>query len=348
MDRTQRAQAIGGFLGLELPEAVGGLRRLWGVRDEHFAFENARSALAGLISAQEEGTVWFPAYICPELVASAPGDRRRYYPLDTCLSPRVDFLQEMVRAGDLLLVVDFFGRPPGQSFLDYVSAHHDVLFIEDCAQALDTGRPPWGDWRLFSPRKLVGVPDGGLLVPASAKAAAVLPAASVRDGLDAVELARPQLARFEDEEEGAHNQVWHQLNQTKEAALPISNRRISRLGWAILGLLDANAIADRRRRNFATLAALLPQWAFLPEQRPRFVPLGFPVRLAPEQRARVRDHLNRQRVFAAVHWPNLPSPADEFPAEHALSDSLLTLPCDQRYGDAEMHHVAETFLDAAS
>jgi dTDP-4-amino-4,6-dideoxygalactose transaminase len=347
MAGTSGTRPIGGFLGLELPEANGGLRKLWGVRDEDLAFADARSALASLVAAKEEGAIWLPAYICQELAGSVPSRRLRYYPLDAELSPQVDFLQEEVRSGDLLLAVDFFGCPPKQSFLDYVAAHSDILFIEDCAQALDTGRPPWGDWRLFSPRKLVGVPDGGLLVPCNARAAAVSPAASVRADLDAVELARPQLARFEDDE-AAHNQAWHMMNQAKEAALSISNRRISRLGWAILGLLDAEAIAKKRRRNFAILASRLSDRAFLQVTQPPFVPLGFPVRLPPERRAQVRERLNRRRVFAAIHWTELPSPVDQFPAEHALSESLLTLPCDQRYGDADMQHVAENFLDASA
>mgnify|MGYP006999198428 CR=1 FL=1 len=38
---------------------------------------------------------------------------------------------------------------------------------------------------------------------------------------------------------------------------------------------------------------------------------------------------------------DLPSPAAEFPAEHALSRRLLTLPCDHRYDAADMARVAD-------
>jgi hypothetical protein len=51
-------------------------------------------------------------------------------------------------------------------------------------------------------------------------------------------------------------------------------------------------------------------------------------------------------VFPAVHWANLPSPAGKFPDEHALASTLLTLPCDQRYGTAEMEQLATFFLQA--
>jgi dTDP-4-amino-4,6-dideoxygalactose transaminase len=345
MTRAATPRAIGGFFGLELPSGDGGLRTLWRVQDDRLAFVNASSALASLVKARKSGAVWLPASICPEFARAVAADRLRYYPLDADLSPRVDFLREAVRAGDLLVGVDFFGRLPGEAFIEFTAARPDVLFIEDCAQAIDTGRPPWGDWRLFSPRKLVGVPDGGLLVPCSDRAEAATVGGSVRHGCDTAALAQPQLARFEDAEE-ADSEVWHAWNRAKEEMLSVSDRRASRLSWTILGLLDPDAIVRQRRRNFETLASRLSTWSFLPETAPRYVPFGFPVRLPSERRDGVRDRLYRHRVFPAVHWASLPSSASEFPDEHALASGLLTLPCDQRYGDAEMERVADLFLKA--
>lgn len=341
------SRLIGGFLGLELPAGDGGFRKLWGASDERLAFVNATSAFASLLGVAKSGAVWLPAYICPEFSRAVAADRLRYYPLDAELSPRVDVLQRAVRAGDILVGVDFFGRPPGQAFLDFVASHTDVLFVEDCAQAIDTGRPPWGDWRLFSPRKVVGVADGGIMVAHSAKATAMNLCSAVPDDLDAVDFARPQLARFEDTTETL-NELWFPMNRAKEKTLPVVNRRISRLTWSILGLLDAETIAQKRRDNFATLASRLAPWAFLADRHPQFVPVGFPVKLPPGLRAHVQEHLYRHRVFPAVHWANLPSPAAEFPDEHALAGSLLTLPCDQRYETAEMERVAALFLEAVN
>lgn len=343
VSRMDDSRPIGGFLGFELPGNDGGLRKLWGAHDERLAFTTARSALAHLLSSERSGAVWFPAYVCTEFARAVPADRLRYYPHEADLSPKLDFLHEMVRPGDLVIAVNFFGRPPSPAFLAYVSDRRDILFVEDCAQAIDTGRPPWGDWRLFSPRKVVGVPDGGILVPCSARAAALELAGSVRSDFAAVELATPQLARFEDEGE-VHNDRWYGLNLAKESSLAISGRRISRLAWAVLGLLDADAIARKRRENFARLASRLAEWAFLPEACPEFVPLGFPVRLPPGQRLQVQEHLYRHRVFPAVHWAELASPPREFPDEHSLASTLLTLPCDHRYGGAEMDRVANLFL----
>lgn len=119
--------------------------------------------------------------------------------------------------------------------------------------------------------------------------------------------------------------------------------RISRLSWELLGVLDPAAIGAARRRNFAYLARRLGAFALLPEVQPDFVPLGFPVRVPAWRRAAVRERLFQERIFAATHWECLPSPAPEFPAEHALAASVLTLPCDQRYSPEHMERVAAVF-----
>ncbi len=60
----------------------------------------------------------------------------------------------------------------------------------------------------------------------------------------------------------------------------------------------------------------------------------------------LREHLLRERIFPAIHWERLPSPAADFPAEHELAASVLTLPCDQRYSGEHMERVAAVFEDA--
>jgi dTDP-4-amino-4,6-dideoxygalactose transaminase len=346
MSNTPNERPIGGFLGLEFPAGPGGLRRIWGASEPSLSFVNARSAFASLVKAAPSPRVWFPAFICPEFVDAVPEQKRRYYPVGENLSPIVSVLETKVRPGDLVLAVDYFGRPPGAAFLDYVAGNGDVIFVEDCAQAMNTAEQPWGSWRLFSPRKLVGVPDGGLLVRCSPAAAAITPSPSTTiDAREATDLAAPQLTRFEDENE-VHNDVWHRLNQEKERRLSVSTQRMSRLTWTLLGLLEPEKIGDIRRRNFAVLADRLREWALFKERAPQFVPLGFPVLL--ERRQQVRELLHKHRIFPAVHWERLPSPRDEFPAEHALASRILTLPCDHRYNVADMERVITLFLQAAA
>lgn len=341
MEASSQDRAIGGFLGLELPAGRGGLREFWGFGSRAECYSNARSALQAILLATRN-PLWMPAYLCPHFTASVPEQRLRIYPLEGDGSPAVAWLSAQARQGDLILAVNYFGRPPGREFLDFVAARPDLWFIEDCAQALDTGVPAYGDWRLFSPRKLVGVPDGGVAVPCSVRARCVeLPRSriSTEDPLPWVDWARPQMARFEDPGE-THNGVWHPLNQAKEAQFGVSNRAMSRLSWELLALLDAPSIAAARKSNYAALAQQLPDKALFRTVEPSFVPLGFPIRVSPARRPALLQALYRERIFPAVHWHPLHPAAAVCERSGELSETLITLPCDQRYSVADMDWMA--------
>jgi dTDP-4-amino-4,6-dideoxygalactose transaminase len=59
-----------------------------------------------------------------------------------------------------------------------------------------------------------------------------------------------------------------------------------------------------------------------------------------DRRDAVLNGLHAESIFAPVHWRNPPSPREEFPEEHDLSEELISLPCDHRYGKEEMHRIA--------
>ena len=350
LPRPPRPLPIGGFLGMELPAAIGAasLRARWKLPGPQSAFATARSAFKGLLDALPSGAVFLPAYLCPEMSAVVPLARRRFYPIDESLSPQVSFLAARVAPGDIVLGVDYFGRPPGADFLAYVAQHPQVHFVEDCAQALATGCEAWGDWQLYSPRKLVGVPDGGVLVARSGRAAATPLADSVPgDCAAAVDLARAQWMRHEDADE-EQNDRWYPLHRAKEDAMGVSATRISRLAWELLDRLDLDAIAAARRRNYAVLAGLLADVALLDALPAGCVPLGFPVRVAAVRRDTIRGRLFDARIYPAVHWEHLLAPAHEFAAEHALAAGALTLPCDQRYAAEQMQRLATAFRAASA
>jgi dTDP-4-amino-4,6-dideoxygalactose transaminase len=333
---------IGGFFGLELPPVnPNGLASIWGVpARSSLTYANARSALAALLTSIRPNTLWLPAYICRSVAqaAEATATPVRYFAVDESLQPDTSALQSAVRPGDMVLAVDYFGRPPGCAFLDFVARRPDLVFVEDACHAADTGVTQWGRWCLRSPRKLVGVPDGGFIVPSAGISEAN--GSESRPVLDAYEAA---FLRFEDEEECC-NPRWHDANQRREATEPVSPRRMSRLTRELLERLALGPIADKRHANFRVLADMLDRYKYLPDKDPGFVPLGFPIRLRAALRDKVLTDLIAQGLFPAVHWSDLPSPA-AFTTAHGLATELLTLPCDQRYEPIEMERIARVLRE---
>lgn len=331
---------IGGFFGLEAFSHVPShsVFSAWKLDTTPYcAFSNARSALYHLIAYLKPARVWLPSYCCQSLRegSSYPDSTVHYYPLTASLSPDTGFLSRELSPHDTVIGIDYFGRSPDAAFLSYVQSHPDITWIEDCSQALQGFH--WGHYTLYSPRKLLGVPDGGILVSANHP----LPPSPTLT-TEAPHASHPACLRAADSDE-SHNDVWHAANQRHEASQSISFNGMSSTSHAILTHADAEIIAQTRRCNHAFLHSHLVNIALYPECDEHSVPFGFPIRSS--MRSALAAYLASHGVFASHHWPTLPSPAEEHTDIHVLADHLLTLPCDQRYGLDDMarvvHHVRD-------
>ena len=337
--------AIGGFFPLRIStiatSAASVLSQWKGDSTGSWALHNARSALHALWQQTRPRRIWMPAYVCCDVASAVPASIEvLYYPLDDQLSPRSEVLSERIHDGDHVLAVDYFGRPATVGFISLVNANPKVGWIQDCAHALDGAVNAWGDWLLYSPRKLFGAPDGGILV-ARRKPLPTITTSAPTD----FSFALPSLARFDDIEE-TDNKRWYKDYVRAEAAMTIGTQRISRLSLVVLEGSDAQADSVTRRQNYQLLHRRLRQWAFFPEPEVSYAPSGFPVRV--KSAATLSRRLSDFRIFAARHWQVLPSDRQAFPEEHRLADELLTLPCDYRYGEREMQRVSDAMLEAMS
>lgn len=290
-------------------------------------FHCARAALAALLADWKPRRVWLPSYLCPALYEGRVGFDAAWYGVDEGLTVDVGGLSADLVAGDAVLAIDYFGRPPGQDFLDLVAARPEVLWIEDRAQALDTGRADWGEGVLFSPRKLVGVGDGGLVVSPWA-----LPAA---DGPPQPDASAAQRMRCGDPE-GRMPERWYPRFQAQEAAFDATPRSMSMETRDVLERTPLAQAAQARRRNARVLVDALQDLVLWPDDPIDYAPLAVPIRIA--ERDSVAAALGEGGVFCARHWPVIPSPPD-FETAHRLSRELLSLPCDERYGEEEMARI---------
>ena len=332
---------IGGFFPLRIPgggEVAASVLSTWTKpHNDVWALHNARSALHTLWGLTRPKRVWLPAYICREVAVAVPqGLELRFYPLDDRLCPRVDFLREHVRSKEHVLSVAYFGRSVNFDFSELVHARPDIGWIEDRAHSLITDGAPWGDWLIYSPRKLLGAPDGGILVSRSKP----LPSVELVRQTD-FSFALPMLQRFEDSDE-TDNDNWYQSHVRAEHAMSNGRLAMSRLSRTILAGVAIDVDAESRRSNFRYLQSRLSTVAFITEAGPAFTPFGFPIRV--KSAAAMAQALAKERIFAARHWAILPSDPVSFRTEHLLADQLLTLPCDYRYGVADMDRVSTALL----
>ena len=294
------------------------------------AYGSARAALAALLAFRGITRLWLPAYSCTALAHAAAPCEPCWYGVDASLAPDLGQLARSVRRGDAVLVIDYFGRAAGPGLAALAASRPEVLWIEDRAQAMDHGVDPFADVVLYSPRKLIGVGEGGLLVANGA-----LPTPS---GPPAHRPAQAQVARAADPE-GHDPAAWFPQFRAQEAAFGIDDAPMGEPARAVLGRVAAAPLARRRRANAAILANRLDDLALWSGGRVDFTPMAFPIRV--QDCAALAAKLAIEGIYCARHWADLPSDAAEFPLAHRLAGEVLSLPCDHRYDAADMLRVVD-------
>jgi hypothetical protein len=318
------------------PPDAGSVWSLWtGAYAHHAAFRTARSALAALLAQRGVRRLWMPAYACDAIAQAAAGVEALWYGVGADLRIAPGALSGL-RPGDAVLAIDYFGRSPDPAFRRMVESRRDVLWIEDRAQALAPDAPAFGDVLLYSPRKLLGVGDGGVLVGGEP-----LPRPD-GEADDGDRLWAPEDARARDPD-GRDPGAWFPLFRAREAAFKIDRAPIGARSRAALEAARAAPLIARRRANYARLLERLADFALWPGVAPSFAPLAFPV--AVEDRDAVAGRMGERGVFCARHWAELPSPKGT-PAWD-IAARILSIPCDHRYGDADMDRAARALKAVA-
>lgn len=334
------AKVIGGLFGLTTTPIEFGSSALALLDDRNLYFANATSALAMLIGKLGPEQVWLPSYLCVSLLIAArqTGAAPRLYPIDSSLNLTSLSWVDDVRSGDVVVMIDYFGNVISQAHVDAIRTR-GAWVVEDATQAmLSHNAGGLGDFAIFSPRKFVGVPDGGILIQNRPL------------NLSPSELAHPpgdwwltafnaaMQRRMFDVHGG--NRDWFDLFQKAQDNAPVGAFQMSELSRLLLRTCcDFDAISRRRCANYDRLAAQLADIALFATRPSGVVPLAFPIRI--KDRDRIRQALFCQHIYPPVHWSLSGVVPDTFAESHKLSMETMSLPCDQRYDEGDMDRMIE-------
>lgn len=309
---------------------------------------NARSGIKLVVDQLKPGKVWLPSYLCPTMVAAVDKNISsiNMYRMNECLSPcSSDFLSEM-KPDDLFICIDYFGFPFDEHLIEQVKLR-GCKVMRDCSQALfcDFHNDQLCDFHLFSPRKFLGVPDGGVLhakKKISFQTGHLLPSdeAAFLAMLQAVVLRR-------DFDLFGENREWFDFFQKGEALFGANASPMSDVTRMLLMCgFDYDFIQTQRRNNYHVLAERLNQVALFPRLPDDVVPLGFPVSVP--DRDIVRARLFEKEIFPPIHWDIRNIVPTDFIESHYLFRHIMTLPCDQRYDENDMNYLADCLLRLSS
>lgn len=274
---------------------------------------SGRNALRHIVRQLKIRSIWAPDYTCPVVwdALKAEGCELRFYSIGSDMLPT-----GKLPRNDFVLYTNYFGCC-GKN-VEMLAAEYPNLIV-DCAQAYFA--KPKGRVMFSSPRKFLGVADGGIAFGVSA-------AAYEQDDSS----ARQQHLVVRKEKSAS---AGYPLFQAAEGSLidaPI--RAMSAVTAAALQKFDAVTAIQKRRENFAFLHELL-QTSFPFALADDDVPMIYPY-VADD--TMLCSRLIAQKIYVAKYWPGLS------PTVNALAERIIPLPIDQRYGEDEMRVICKMVL----
>lgn len=329
-------EIVGGMFGL--PSTVAGTPNVvvpGFLRGPGLLLTNARSGIRVLVDKLDCSRVWVPSYLCPSIIQSIDQSRVdiAYYAVNAALHIATDSWLQDVHEGDLVMFIDYFGFPAEEN-LAAEAKRRGAWVLEDASQALLTSvNLHSADFILYSPRKFVGVPDGGILVATSGHE---ISGPLMKPPPDSWWLCSLEAAIRRREFDECHiENRWFDWYVRSKKASPAGPYRMSELSQRLLvSAFDYDAVASKRIRNYKLLLTELGDIAVFRDLPAGVVPLGFPVCL--RNRDAIRKAMYHRQIYPPVHWEIRGVVPEQYEDSFDLSQHALTLLCDQRYDECEM------------
>lgn len=335
-------QIIGGMFGLVEPTSLNKGTPPF-LSDKDLLLVNARSGLSLVAELLQPSKIWMPSFLCDVMLKAVQNFDVQFYEVDRNLHILPDWLKNIQR-GELVILIDYFGFPFDLSLARHIK-ESGAWILEDASQALlSSTAGKYSDFVLFSPRKFIGIPDGGILRNQTTLnlSSIQLRKAPTEWWLKAM---RGATLRREFDLHG-ENRKWFQLFREADEEAPIGAYAMSDLSRILLeNSFDYPFIIKNRAANYRVLNSYLNKFAIFPDLPQGIVPLGYPIHLS--NRDHVRQVLFDNNIYPPVHWPIADIIPKVFTDSHHLASTIMTLVCDQRYVQADMERTAKIVLQEA-
>jgi dTDP-4-amino-4,6-dideoxygalactose transaminase len=308
---------------------------------------------------KKNGQVWLPEYFCNEPLAPLRNKEINlyFYPIKNDLSPDWDKLEAITvkyDPPDVFILVHYFGFPNCLDEARLFCDNHGVQLLEDCAHLLFPVNGCGQNTAVFSPRKLLPIPEGGLLIMSNRSTAWQVNKKFSNNKKMILKWLMLRLAQRMMLTVGIS---WHHFR--KIAVGNLHNNHANQLSGSmkmfpdqytlrLLGVIekDLDYVLEKRRANYMRLLRAVdgikgvrPLFPSLPDY---VCPYTFPMILS-EGRDAVASRLNHFGLPASS-WPDLPPEVLEKCDEHKtavwLQEHILLLPVHQNLSKKQVEYMA--------
>lgn len=313
-------KAIGGYFSLELPV----VKRDY-IHKNGIYLNSGRNALEYILkSISDIKSLWIPYYTCDVVLEPLRKLNISYsfYSINDFLELADDI---KLGANEYILVTNYFGIK--DAYIRDLSAKYSNRLIIDNAQAF-YAMPLDGVKTIYSPRKFVGIPDGGI--------------AYMENGLDINDFEQDisynrcshLLKRLDLGAEAGYAEFRENSHLLKKQPI----KRISNLTLIMLSSIDFDSIKKQRKENFKRLHENLSgiNQLHIPDMDTFACPMVYPFYSSDSS---LKKRLIEKKIFVATYWPNVMEWCKSMDIEYQLANQIIAIPIDQRYGIEEMDYI---------
>ena len=326
---TESFVEMGGYFGLDLPD-YGDLYL------DTIKFQSGRAAIRAVLECNGITHVMMPAYICNSIIKAAvdAGLTVETYDLDELLYPKNTpyFLPDQC----VFIYVNYFGicQQNINRLLEVISSEHLII---DNSQAL-FARHTDVLATVYSPRKFVGLPDGGLL-KASPRLRITPPTEEDSGSSERLKYLVTRMAYSAREGYVDFQKARNSLSDTTPLAM-------SRLTQRLMKSIRWDHVIKRRRENYVTMAKMMDTIndMHLPLGEDD-VPLCYPLTLRGCEIERIKKELTTRHIFIATYWIDALPRVKVGSIEVELINETLFLPIDQRLDSTQIDMIGRLVLE---
>lgn len=313
--------AIGGYFEIELNKLSDGLH------PSAICLNSARNAFEYVILLEKYTKIYIPYFTCDVILEPLKKLNVVYefYHIDQRFEPLFDFTK--IQENEGFLYTNYFGVK--DFFINHLSVICQNLIIDN-AQAF-FANPINKIATFYSPRKFFGVSDGAYLFTNNKLS-------STFEMDESYKRMSHLLKRADINAEAGYSDFI--TNDKNIEGQPI--QIMSKLTSKILSSIDYEKIKKVRIANFNYLHSNLKDKNKIEFDDLRHaVPMVYPYW---GDSTDLRVQLINNKIYTAIYWPNVKEWCKVDSLEYQLTDEVVYLPIDQRYGYENMNTILQIIL----
>lgn len=289
-------------------------------------------------------TVLLPSYICESIILPfiERGYKCYFYDINLDLSPNIDSVNKYEDVG-VFLHMGYFGFQTNVNLEELIKNFKEsgTIVVEDVTHTLfsDFKNYKGNDFYIGSIRKWLAIPSGGFL--ASQKRSLPKPknqhSKLTKLRLEALTKKGKYMKNQDDKLKKDFLYIFNEAEDVLDK--DVKPYKIDDVSLEFINNLNIEELIYKRRKNFQALANGLKSIDYIKSVfgnlEKGVCPLFYPIYIK-NNRNKIRNDLTKNKIYCPIHWPI--SKLMEGKSSE-IYNSILSIPCDQRYEINDMRRI---------